>query len=100
LICFSCADNVILWHSTKVFNPCLFKKIGLEEWAKSKVRSMTSLGKWTYRVILRCPFALGKVMYKAAVFAMDKGRYMSDKSWRLHKGPDRIFFVLLSGLGE
>ncbi len=44
------ADNAKLWHNTKVFNLCLIKKMGLEEWAKSKARSVIhtySYGKWT-----------------------------------------------------
>jgi hypothetical protein len=34
------ADNAKLFHNTKVFNLCLIKKMGLEEWAKNKARSV------------------------------------------------------------
>jgi hypothetical protein len=39
-----------LWHNTKVFNLCLIKKMGLEEWAKNKAKKVIhtySNEKWT-----------------------------------------------------
>lgn len=30
----------LAWHNIKVFNLCLMKKMGLEEWAKNKARSV------------------------------------------------------------
>lgn len=44
------ADNAVVWHNTKVFNLCLIKKMGLEEWAKTKAKSVLetySNEKWT-----------------------------------------------------
>jgi hypothetical protein len=34
------ADNAKMWHNTKVFNLCLIKKMGLEEWAGNKAKSV------------------------------------------------------------
>ena len=39
----------VVWHNTKVFNLCLIKKMGLEEWARNKARSVRDVfmsGKW------------------------------------------------------
>lgn len=44
------ADNAKMWHNTKVFNLCLIKKMGLEEWAKEKAKAVVntySYGRWT-----------------------------------------------------
>jgi hypothetical protein len=44
------ADNAKLWHNTKVFNLCLIKKMGIEDWAKQKARRVLqtySYEKWT-----------------------------------------------------
>jgi len=30
----------VVWHNTKVFNLCLMRKLGLEDWARSKARSV------------------------------------------------------------
>ncbi len=34
------ADNAKLWHNTKVFNLCLIKKMGLEEWTRNKAKAV------------------------------------------------------------
>jgi hypothetical protein len=44
------ADNAKMWHNTKVFNLCLIKKMGLEDWARNKAKTVVhqySYGKWT-----------------------------------------------------
>lgn len=44
------ADNAKLWHNTKVFNLCLIKKMGIEDWAKHKAKNVLqtySYAKWT-----------------------------------------------------
>ena len=33
-------DMAKLWHNTKVFNLCLIKKMGIEEWAKNKAKQV------------------------------------------------------------
>ena len=43
-------DNAFVWHNTKVFNLCLIKRMGLDDWAKDKALSVFetySYGKWT-----------------------------------------------------
>ncbi len=32
-------DNAKMWHNTKVFNLCLIRKMGLEEWLRTKQRA-------------------------------------------------------------
>ncbi|MBI4962206.1 MAG: DUF3795 domain-containing protein [Desulfomonile tiedjei] len=34
------ADNHKRWHNTKVFHLCLIRKMGLEEWAENKAKSV------------------------------------------------------------
>lgn len=44
------ADNAKMWHNTKVYNLCLIRKLGLEEWAKRKAKEVVNtytFGKWT-----------------------------------------------------
>lgn len=44
------ADNAKLWHNTKVYNLCLIRKMGLEEWAQTKAGEVVrtySFGTWT-----------------------------------------------------
>ncbi|MCP3932521.1 MAG: DUF3795 domain-containing protein [Bacteroidetes bacterium] len=43
-------ENAIAYHNTKIFNLCLIKKMGIEEWSAKKASSVLykySHGKWT-----------------------------------------------------
>jgi hypothetical protein len=43
-------DRAEIWHNTKVFNLCLIKKMGLEDWAKNKAKKARDTyfyGKWS-----------------------------------------------------
>ena len=44
------ADKAFTFHNTKIFQLCLIKKMGLENWAEKKARSVRdkySFGQWT-----------------------------------------------------